>query len=241
MKVLSQETNAISLELDDREVVYFRGEMLRGRSFGVPWWPPYPFGSPIARLIHGCYLLNRAARRDDQPVLQLNGPSGLGRFQLITIARDDRYFVHPRHLAAFAFAPGGGLHTQLSRLASPSCWGIHHPLPVVVHGPGAVLVYAENLYVATVTMAAQAEYIPDQIVAFDARQPFRVRALHPDHSPLSQVINALIDDNRICFAVGAALYVSPINQPQRHRWRLILHVLIHLALIPVIIVVLKTG
>jgi len=85
------------------------------------------------------------------------------------LAPEDRYFVHPRHLAAFSFQGGGGLHTQLGRLLSPSCWGIQHPLPVVVQGPGAVVVYAENLYVAAVTTPAQAEYIPDQIVAFENR------------------------------------------------------------------------
>ena len=280
MIITSQHNNTISLSLSEDEVVYFRGELLRGRSFGIPWIPPYPLGSPIARLIAGCYFMNRASRREDQPLLQLNGDSGLGRFQLITLTSQDRYFVHPRYLAAFSFSGGGGMHTQLSRLVSPSCWGIHHPLPVVVEGPGHLVVYAENLYcsgppsplpdlersaqeageVATSaanaanavdavatddTTAArqreaqtQSEYIPSQVVAFDCRQGFRVRALHPDYSPLSQVINALIDDNRICFNAGAQVYISPINHPYRHKLRVFLHVLFHLALIPAILYVL---
>jgi hypothetical protein len=288
MIITSQHNNTISLSLADEEVIYFRGVLLRGRSFGIPWFPPYPLGSPIARLLAGCYFLNRASRRADQPLLQLNGDSGLGRFQVITLTAEDRYFVHPRYLAAFSFTAGGGLHTQLSRLLSPSCWGIHHPLPVVAQGPGQLVVYAEHLYcsatprepsdleagapgadttpvsgkrpddaaagalVGTAVEAAardissarlresqtQSEYIPSQVVAFDCRQPFRVRALHPDHSPLSQVVNALIDDNRICFNAGAQVYISPINHPNRHQLRVFLHVLFHLALIPAILYVL---
>jgi hypothetical protein len=245
MIIDSQQNNAINLALEAQEVVYFRGDLLRGRSFGIPWLPPFPFGSPLARLLAGCYFMNRTSYAAQQRLLQLNGDSGLGRFQVITLASEDRYFVNPRYLAAFSFSTGGGMHTQLSRLLSPSCWGIHHPLPVVVNGPGQLVIYAENLYstrdgsqTQVIPAGAQAEFIPSQVVAFNCRQSFQVKALHPDDSPLSQVINALIDDNRICFALDAEVYVSPINHPYRHKLRVFLHVAFHLALIPAIVYVL---
>ena len=209
--------------------MHFKGDFLRGRSFGVTLLPPFPFGSPISRIYYGCYFLNCSIGDALQEKLQLNGDSGLGKFELIQLGNEDRYFIHPRNIIAFSFQGNGGLHTQIGRLFSPSCWGIHHPLPVIAHGPGSIIVYAENLY-ETELDPDDSEYIPDQIVAFDCSKPFTVKALLPKWDPISHTVNALIDDNRICFNTPVKLYVSPINRPMR-RWRTLIHVLIHLAIV----------
>jgi hypothetical protein len=228
MKIITHHNNEISLSIDSGETVYFKGRFLRGRSFGVPLFPPFPLGSPIARVWYGCYLMDCASSNDGQHQLQLIGDSGLGKFEVITLSSDDRYFIHPRDIVAFAFQGSGGIKTQLRRLFSPSCWGIHHPLPVVAHGPGYVVVYAENLFVSRTT-SYESEFIPNQIVAFDCRQPFTVKTLRPNYSPVSHAVNALIEDNRICFMPDTKIFVTPINKPVHHKLRQFIHVLLHIA------------
>jgi hypothetical protein len=239
MIIRSVTNNEADLSIEAGETVYFRGSFLRGRCFGFSLVPPFPWGSPIARLIHGCYFMNSASSDEEQSSLQLNGDSGLGKFMLLTLGLGDRYFVNPRYIAAFSFSGEGGFHTQLQRLWSPSCWGIHHPLPVIAHGPGNIVIYAENLRVVELESEHAAEYIPNQVVAFDCKQPFAVKALRPDRSPISQIINALIDDNRMCFDPSATLYISPINHPVRQKLGFFIEIVVHVALLAAVFYVLR--
>lgn len=227
MRIDDRQPNQLTAALEAGETLHFAMRYLRGREFGIPLLPPCPFGSPLIRLYHGCYWLGRHRAAAGGGQVSLTGPTVVGRFRAVALAAGEHCFINCRHLAAFSFAKGGGLHTQLSRVISPTMWALGHPLPVVAHGPGTVILYAEGLDDCTV--APGAAYLPAQVVAFPAEAPFRARALEPDAGPLSHLANAIGRDARWVFTNTTPVLITPLNRPEPRATRMILHLLVHIA------------
>ncbi|MCK6487159.1 MAG: hypothetical protein L6R48_02255 [Planctomycetes bacterium] len=215
--------NQIEAVLAPGEVLHFTLRYLRGRRFGLNLLPPCPLGSPLARLWHGCYWLGRVAAGEGTSV-RLAGPSVTGRFVAVPVPAGEACWVDCRRLAGFVLAPGGFLRTRLAGLLSPTLWLLGHPLPVLVHGPATVLLHGEGL-----RSAAGGEFLPEQVAAFPAASPFAARALAPDHGWISQLANAFGTRARWVFPADTAVVMEPVNRPHGGGWRLVLHLLLHLA------------
>lgn len=226
MRIDTSEPNQASIALDPGETMHFSMAYLRGRDFGVPLLPPCPFGSPLVRLYHGCYWMGRHRAGPSGGDIRLTGPTVIGSFRAVGLAAGERRFVDCRHLVGFSLGAGGGIRTQLSRLLSPTMWALRHPLPVVVTGPGTVILYGEGL--DEVEVSAGAEFIPAQVVSFDASRLFQARALNPDSGVLSHLSNALGRQARWVFAEPARVLITPVNRPESDASRVILHLVLHI-------------
>lgn len=226
MRIDTPDANQAVVWVEPGETLFFALRYLRGRHFGVPLLPPCPFGSPLIRLYHGCYWLGRFRAGDGGSEIVLTGPTVIGNFRAIEVPAGETRFINCRHVVAFAFRDGGYLRTQLSRLLSPTMWALGHPLPVIVHGPGTIIAYGEGL--AEETVEPGAEFIPSQVVAYDARSPILARALNPDSGSLGHVLNAIGRQARWVFPERTVLLRVPINRPESHPAHLIGQLLIHL-------------
>lgn len=105
-------------------------------------------------------------------------------------------------------------------------WALGHPLPVIAYGPGTIVVYGEGLH--EVIVEPGAEYIPSQVVSFDAARPFLARALNPDAGFLSHLANAVGQQARWVFRERTALQLVPINRPGLASSQIVLHLIAHI-------------
>lgn len=226
MRIDTTQSNQAAVWIEPGETLFFALRYLRGRHFGVPLLPPCPFGSPLIRLYHGCYWLGRFRAGAEGSEVRLTGPTVIGNFRAIEVPAGAARFVDCRHVVAFAFCKGGHLRTQLSRLLSPTMWALGHPLPVIVHGPATIIAYGEGL--AEELVEPGAEFIPTQIVAFDAGSPFLARALKPDSGSLSQVLNAVGQQARWVFPEATLLLRVPINRPDPGSATVVVQLLVHI-------------
>lgn len=229
MRVDDTRGNEADIALEPGEVLHFSGRFLRGRSFGLTLIPPCPLGSPIARLLHGCYWLDSFHAPPEGAAVHLTGPSVVGRFQAVQVAAGEHLLLDAARLAAFSFASGGRLHTAVGQLLSPTMWALGHPLPVIASGPGTVVLYGEGLRLAEAQPGE--EFIPTQVAACPATTPIAARALSPDARPLGHLANALGREARWVFPAGCRLAYLPVNRPEPHLGGMLRHLLIHLALI----------
>ena len=218
MHVNTEQPNQAELNLDPGDVAFFPLRFLRGRDFGLTVIPPCPAGSPLARIVHGCYWLARLRADGEGRKVTLLGPEVVGRFVGIQVNPGESYLVDCEFLAALALKQGGEIQTKVGQLFSPTMWAIGHPLPVIVHGPAHIVLYGEGL--RREEAACDSEYIPAQLAALDARVPFEAMALNPDNGLLSHLVNALGSRSRCRLLKAGTAVVAPINHDRRSALRL---------------------
>jgi len=231
-------TNEATFPLSKGETVYFSSRYLRGSEFGVPSIPPCPLGSPIGRIIHGCYWMAKYTSTADGESVKLTGPSVVGQFRTVEIREGQSYFINCEHIAGFTLSGRGRLHTILIGIISPTMWSLGYPLPVIVDGPAHIIMYGEGLLNAQIS--AGVEYIPSQVVAFDATKSFAARALRPDDGIVSHLANAIGNKLRWEFLETTDAYLLPVNRPGKHASRLFLHFLIHVVTMAALVWLLST-
>lgn len=219
-------TNKACITLLPGESFNFPPKYFRGKRYGIKGAPPCPFGSPFARLWHGCYWMFEYTASGDGESIALQGPSPTGGFVSIELKSGDRFFANLNHLAGYT--SDVRFHTKIRRLFSPTCWIFGHPLPVVVSGPGTVLFYAdEGLQWDENTDPHQWGYIPNQVIAFESRATFRAETPEADKNWLSQILNALGDDYRWILPTGCKTLVWGVNRPINRHSHLLRHLIIH--------------
>jgi hypothetical protein len=237
MKIDTSSANEADIVMEQGETLYFSLKYLRGREFGVPAIPPCPFGSPVARIIHGCYWLGRYRSGSFERRVKLTGPTVVGNFRAVTIESGQSMFINCENLVGFSFGSGGALQTKISQMLSPTMWAIGHPLPVLAIGPARVILYGEGL--KEIETEPGAEYVPNQVVSFHAATPFIARALIPDSGVVSHISNAVGRQSRIVFPERSRILLLPINKPDRIVSQMAMHLVIHLGIVALLIFLFK--
>jgi hypothetical protein len=234
MRVDLAHPNTADVHLAPGETLHFSLRLLRSREFGLPLVPPYPWGSPLARLIHGCYWLGRFRARGDAATIHLTGARVPGSFAVLDLAAGERAFVNVAAIAGFALGPGGRIQTLLARLLSPTMWLLGHPLPSVFTGPGQVLLYGQNLRWIEPAgdpgpdRVAVEDLLPAQVMAFPAEARFSAVALRGDGGLLSHLYNVTTSQVRWSIEQPARILVEDVNRPHWGASRLLLHLAVHL-------------
>lgn len=228
MKVHISHPGEAQIELISGERFYFPLSYQSAGHFGIRLFPPLPFSSPIARWLHGRYRLAVIVAPIEGARLVLNEPDPLSQFHVLVIAQGQHYFIDCAHLVGFSFPEGGTIATQPMRLMSPACWLIGHPLPVIANGPGTILLSGRRLR----EELGQVEALSKQVVAFDARARWIVRAPQSDSGVLSQLWNIVSGQCRIIFLDEAVVVRSQVMPSvASSRWHAIFLALVHLAVI----------
>lgn len=234
MRIGLDHPNTADVRLEPGETFHFSLRLLRSREFGLPLIPPYPFGSPLARLIHGCYWLGRFHARSEAATVHLTGAELPGSFAVLDLAAGERAFVNATAIAGFALGPGAHIQTMLRRLLSPTMWLLGHPLPCVFTGPGQVLLYGRNLrWIAPAEapapdVVAVEDLLPNQVMAFPATARFSAVALRGDGGLLSHLYNVTTSQVRWSIEHPARILVEDLNRPAWGASRLLLHLAMHL-------------
>ena len=100
---ISTSGNTASLCLQPGERYYFKKAILSGyRNFNTCVSPPFPGGSPIARIIHRCYFgMKTVAAVQSGLEVALTGYYPQGEFYALTIPAGERHYVNMRNLVGF--------------------------------------------------------------------------------------------------------------------------------------------
>lgn len=234
MRIELDHPNTADVRLEAGESFHFALRLLRSREFGLAAIPPYPFGSPIARLVHGCYWLGRFSARGEAATIHLTGAQVPGSFAVLELAAGERAFVNASAIAGFALGQGGRIETMLGRLFSPTMWLLGHPLPSVFTGPGQVLLYGQNLrWIPAAPAPAEGlvaveDLLPRQVMAFPVGARFSAVALRGDGGLFSHLYNVTTSQVRWSIEHPTRILVEDVNRPSWGASRLLLHLLIHL-------------
>ena len=205
-----------------------------GGPFGMRVVPPFPFSSPIARLLHGRYVLAEVIAPASGAVILLHETQPLNQFHVVRLDKDQHAFINCAHLVGFSFDAGGGIGTQLHRFISPACWIIGHPLPVVAHGPGSVLLSGCRL----VEEHGRLDILSRQIVTFDAAARWTVCAPASDARLFSRIWNVLSSQCRILFLDEAIVLRSQVMPTSVTHMRMV-RFLLHLGILGLIALLLR--
>ena len=235
MRIKLGHPNTADVLLEAGETFHFSLHLLRSREFGLSFIPPFPLGSPIARILHGCYWLGRFQARTEAATIHLTGVQMPGSFAILELAASERAFVNARAIAGFALRPGGHIQTMLGRIISPTMWLLGHPLPSVFTGPGQVLLYGQNLRWIDPPNTppddgriAVEDLLPRQVMAFPVTARFSAVALRGDGGLLSHLYNVTTSQVRWSIEHPTRILVEDVNRPSWGASRLLFHLLIHL-------------
>jgi hypothetical protein len=175
--------NGGTLELDAKQSFFFKKTTLKGfRDFDWRILPPYAFGSPIARMLYGCYFLMKVVRAAPGPItVSLAGGHLRGNFFAINVPAGEKHYVNAHYIAGFSDG-FKSIHTHIK--LAPVYWCVHKWFFAVFEGPGTVLLYAPSPIETTNAVDLQ----PERVVSFNIERSFAAVAPQPK-GVLSQLAN----------------------------------------------------
>lgn len=231
MKINLSRQGEAQIDLESGECFYFPLSYQAVGQFGIRLFPPFPFSSPIARLLHGRYRLANITAPVEGARIVLNEPNAQYHFYTLTLDRGQRFFIDCEHLVGFSFSAGGTMGAQPQRLLSASCWLIGHPLPVIATGPGTILLTGCRLHEERGALVV----LPKQVVAFDATARWTVRAPRSDREKFSQLWNIVSGQCCMTFVDDTVVVRSLVMPSTASRLlKKIFMVLGHLAIIVIV-------
>jgi len=180
--------NRVAITLEENERFYVRGRLVRGiKAFNWVFPPPFPFGSPFIRLIHGTYFgLRELSGTGHREPYVITGLSHRGNFHVLHLKPGEKVYVNGSNLAGFS-ATLCSLRTHIR--FQPPFWFLRKHFFPVFEGPGSILLYSRSKFEVTNRLTFQ----PERIVAFNIARPFRVSAPEPT-TRSSQVFNLFSDE-----------------------------------------------
>jgi hypothetical protein len=180
MEIKTQQ-NRTDVVLSSDESFFVKPALLKGFvNYDWTFPPPFPFGSPILRLIHRCWIFKQVQGNTIIPIL---GNYPRGNFTVVKLAEGERFFISARHLAGFS----GSIRKIKTKIKfSPAFWLFHHHFYTIIEGPGEVLIYGA----ADFEISKEREFQPSRVVAFKVDKKFRPVAPQPK-TVISRVINIL--------------------------------------------------
>lgn len=176
-------SNSLTLTLAPGEVFYFKGNTLRGFSkFNWQFFPRFPWGSLIARLLDGWYLWMRKVRAETEPVVvPIKGVHPRGNFFPLILQSKEQMYVSAHCVAGFCGSIRN-IHTHIH--FGFSNWLLRKFFFTVFTGPGLVLIYSRS----PIEEISDLELPPERIIAFHAERRFRASAPQPSEAA-SQAVN----------------------------------------------------
>lgn len=166
--------NSAAVHLQPGDRYYFKNAILTGhRNFNTCISPPFPTGSPIARILHRCYFGMKVVEggRAGQAV-SLTGYYPQGEFRTLNIPAGEQHYVNLRNLVGFCDQLTS-IHTRI-RFGLPYWCLAEHFFPVF-EGPATVLLYSRS----RLELSPGLEFAAERIVSFDSRRRFRPTAPRP--------------------------------------------------------------
>jgi hypothetical protein len=175
--------NAAVLTLTKGESFYLKPDVLRSTThFDWCITPPFPLGSPIARIMHGCYFGMRKVKASSEDVsVRVTGTNAVGGFRALDVLAGESFYVKAHNLAGFS-STFDDLHTHV-RFA-PVFWCLRKHFLPVFSGPGTVLIYSSS----PMQESTAREYQPESVIGFNINRPFTAAIPNPSEST-SQVVN----------------------------------------------------
>ncbi len=207
------------------EEFFFKGSLLKGHArFDWRLVPPYPLGSPIARLIHGWYFgMRRVAGVGEASSIPLLGHHARGNFKSIDIPAGEKHFVDARVVVGFSGATNS-VHTHIK--IAPVYWCLRKHFFTVFEGPATVLLYGPSPIEASEAI----DFQPEQVLAFNIQRPF-IAALPAPTTQISHVANVFFGQILWRFLEGGEtvienrIYESGDSSRSHRLWRTIGHFL----------------
>ena len=171
---ISTSGNTASLCLKPGERYFFKKSILSGyRNFNTCVSPPFPAGSPIARIIHRCYFGMKTVAATQSPLeVSLTGYYPQGEFYALNIPAGQRHYVNLRNLVGFCDQLVS-IHTRI-KFALPYWCLAEHFFPVF-EGPATLLLYSRS----RLERSTLVEYAAERIVSFNTTRPFRPTSPRP--------------------------------------------------------------
>jgi pimeloyl-ACP methyl ester carboxylesterase len=227
MKFGNTACNEIEVEVEPGETLHFGTEFLRTPRFSrhmIPHhWSSLLPDAFFRRLFSGkLWDLHVTAGASPEKVL-LGGNDPRGQFAVVEVLPDQKLFIRLRHLAAYAFAEGGGFVTSMNPF-DPSRWILKAVSALIVRGPATLLFYGVGLKMDT--MQAGGHSFADQLLAFDATAPFRLHGLLPEgDGPAAYALNAASTTVDVEFAEEVPVIKTTLRTATTNRlsrlWRLL--------------------
>ncbi len=223
---IKTEANTAHVTMDPGERFFFKGSHLRGVSaFNWSLVPPYPFGSPIARALHGCYFGMKYVDADTETRgVAITGHHPRGSFISIDVPPGHQYYVNARLLAGFS-SRFEKIHTHIK--VAPVYWCVKKHFFPVFTGPGNILLYSAS----PIQDSAALEFQPERIAAFNIQRRFQAVPPAPT-TVASQGINVFSRETIWRFLDGGQTFVESHNFEEAHAGKGSLgHVLKHILLL----------
>jgi pimeloyl-ACP methyl ester carboxylesterase len=220
-------SNEIEVEVEPGETLHLGAEFLRSPTFSRSTIPHFWTGllpdAFFSRLFTGKLWDLHVTARETPEKVQLGGNEPKGSFLVVTVEPKHKLFLRLRHLAAYAFGPGGGFCTSLN-LVSPSRWILKAISAVMVRGPATLVFYGVEL--KTTEIEAGGHSFADQLLAFDATTPFRLHGLLPEgHDPAAHGTNITSSTVDVEFEAPATVVKKTTRTQNTNRlsrlWRLL--------------------
>lgn len=165
---IETDANVAHVALEPGERFFFKGSHLRGvSSFNWSLVPPFPFGSPIARTLHGCYFgMKYVDAGTEARGVAIIGHHPRGSFYSINVPPGHQYYVNARLLAGFS-SRFERIHTHIK--VAPVYWCVNKHFFPVFTGPGKILLYSAS----PIQGSEALEFQPERIAAFNIQRRFR--------------------------------------------------------------------
>lgn len=170
--------NSAVLRLQAGERYFFKNAILTGhRNFNTCVSPPFPGGSPIARIIHRCYFGMKVVEGGQSgQAVSLTGYFPQGEFYALNIPAGERHYVNMRNLVGFCDRLGS-IQTRV-RFSLPYWCLAEHFFPVF-EGPATLLLYSRS----RMECSTLNHYAAERVVSFNTRRRFRPTAPAPTSLP----------------------------------------------------------
>ncbi len=188
MKIESK-GNAAVVTLENSEGFYFKKSILTGYpNFEWCWWPPFPLGGPIMRILNKSYFGMRMVRCHEYQVeVPVTGYHVRGNFYGLSISPGEKHFVSARHLVGFSDATKKiCTHIKLH----PVFWCLREHFFTVVEGPATLLLYSPSSFVEREDLIFE----PKRIVSFNINRSLTASAVQPRtiYSMLRNIVDKTI-------------------------------------------------
>jgi predicted esterase len=212
-------SNEIEVDLEPGETLHFGAAFLRSpvftRNTAPRFWkgvlPDAFFGRLFAGKLWDVYV----TATDVPEKVRLGGNEPKGGFLAVTVEPGQELFLRLNTLAAYAFGPGGGFRSSL-RLLSPSRWILKAVSAVTVRGPATLFFY--DVEAKASVIEAGGHSFADQLLAFDAKAPFRLHGLLPEGTdPFAHGTNITSTTVDVEFATPATIVKKTTRLPGTNR------------------------
>ena len=166
--------NAAIVFLDRGEGFYFKKNILTGYPhFEWCLFPPFPFGSPIMRLLNKSYFgLRKVLCNNGTREVPVTGYHRRGNFYSLTIPSGQNSYVSARHLVGFSRSTKKiTTHIKLH----PVFWCLREQFFTVVEGPSTVLLYSPSAFVERNDNVFETR----RIISFDIKRRITASTVQP--------------------------------------------------------------